>query len=217
MLRRLSSTPTVRDPEIGCTVLAEPFFWPEPAWIPDPPGWAGSIMRGRYYDTEQPDGAELWSSVQERLAGTTDITAMSLAEESESRYGEPVLVKPRLGQGGFRILVTDAYRRRCAITGENTLPVLEAAHILPFSEQGPHRVSNGLLLRSDFHKLFDLGFVTITTDLKIEVSRRIREEWFNGKAYYRLHGESVANVPENVALRPDREFLRWHNENRFQG
>jgi putative restriction endonuclease len=50
-----------------------------------------------------------------------------------------------------------------------------------------------------------------------EVSRRIREEWFNGGVYYRLHGESVANVPENVALRPDREFLRWHNENRFQG
>src|SRR6185312_14913004 len=110
-----------------------------------PPGWAGSIMRGRYYDTEQPDGAELWSDVQERLVDTTDAAATSVAEESESRYGEPVLLKPRLGQGGFRILVTDAYRRRCAITGENTLPVLEAAHILPFSEQGPHRVSNGLL------------------------------------------------------------------------
>lgn len=215
MIRKLSPNPTTRNPEIGCTVLAEPFFWPESAWI-TPPGWAGSIMRGRYYDTERVDGAKLWSSVHERLADTTEGTAASVAEESESRYGEPVLVKPRLGQGAFRVLVTDAYRRRCAITGENTLPVLEAAHILPFAERGPNRVSNGLLLRSDFHKLFDLGLVTVTADLKIEVSRRIREEWFNGKAYYRLHGESLVNVPHSVALRPDRELLRWHNENRFQ-
>lgn len=54
--------------------------------------------------------------------------------------------KHRLGQGAFRIVVTDAYRRRCAITGEKTLPVLEAAHIIPNAENGPHIVTNGLLL-----------------------------------------------------------------------
>ena len=44
-------------------------------------------------------------------------------------YGDPVLVRPRLGQGTFRVLVTDNYRRRCAVTGEKALPVLDAAHI----------------------------------------------------------------------------------------
>lgn len=57
-----------------------------------------------------------------------------------------------LGQGGFQILVTDAYTRRCTITGERTLPALEAHHIRPFSEEGPHRTDNGLLLRSDWHR-----------------------------------------------------------------
>ena len=52
--------------------------------------------------------------------------------------------------------MTDAYERRCAVTGEKTLPVLEAAHIRPYALLGPHRVNNGLLLRSDLHKLFDL-------------------------------------------------------------
>ena len=37
----------------------------------------------------------------------------------------------RLGHGAFRLLVTDAYQRRCAVTGERTLPVLDAAHIRP--------------------------------------------------------------------------------------
>lgn len=216
MIRKLAPNLAFRNPEVGCTVLAEPFFWPKSAWIPDPPGWAGSIMRGRYYDTRQHDGDELWSNVQARLAHTTEVASTPIFEEPKNRYGDPVLIAPRLGQGAFRVLVTDAYKRRCAITGENTLPVLEAAHILPFSESGPNRVSNGLLLRSDFHKLFDLGFVTITPDLKIEVSTRIREEWFNGKAYYRLHGEALANIPDTPAFHPDREFLRWHNDRRFQ-
>ena len=48
---------------------------------------------------------------------------------AEHRYGKPILVQPRLGQGAFRLLVTDAYQRRCAVTGERTLPVLDAAHI----------------------------------------------------------------------------------------
>ena len=44
---------------------------------------------------------------------------------------------------------------RCAVTGEKTLPVLDAAHILPYSKGGSHDVRNGLLLRRDIHSLFD--------------------------------------------------------------
>jgi putative restriction endonuclease len=102
------------------------------------------------------------------------------------------------------------------VTGETTLPVLEAAHILPFSDRGPNHVSNGLLLRSDFHKLFDAGLITITPGLTIEVSSRIREEWFNGKAYYRLSGKPLANKPSKVEHLPAPAFLKWHNENRFR-
>jgi putative restriction endonuclease len=32
--------------------------------------------------------------------------------------------KHRLGQGAFRVSVSDAYKCNCAITGEKTLPVL---------------------------------------------------------------------------------------------
>ena len=34
---------------IGCTVLANPFFFSQDRWIADPPGWAGSIVRGKAY------------------------------------------------------------------------------------------------------------------------------------------------------------------------
>jgi len=61
------------------------------------------------------------------------------------RYAES-LTKDRLGQGAFRALVADACHDHCAITGERTMPVLQAAHIKPFSQDGPHAVSNGLFL-----------------------------------------------------------------------
>ena len=59
-------------------------------------------------------------------------------------------------------MVTDAYQRKCAVTGERTLPALEAAHIKPFAEGGSHNPQNGLLLRRDIHALFDGGYVTVT-------------------------------------------------------
>jgi putative restriction endonuclease len=113
-------------------------------------------------------------------------------------------------------LVTDAYERRCAVTGEKTLPVLEAAHIKPYALNGPHRVSNGILLRSDLHKLFDLGYVTITPDLKLRVSPRLKAEWQNGREYYAHQDEPLRFHPRDPASRPSPEFLKWHNESRFQ-
>ena len=217
MIRGLSSNRDSRDPNVGCTVLAAPFFWTRELWIEQPPGWSGNIVRGKYYDSGSEDGVHIWDAVQARMAASEYVSLPGQVREPTARYGKPGLVLPRLGQGAFRVMVTEAYSRRCAITGESTLPVLEAAHILPFAEEGPNEVANGMLLRSDFHKLFDMGFVTVTPDLHVEVSSKIREEWFNGKAYYRLHGEELRNVPALPGQRPSADFLRWHNENRFQG
>lgn len=217
MIRSYTKNRDVRDPEIGCTLLTAPFFWSKERWIADPIGWSKNIVTGKLYNTNQADGSNLWALVQANFDDATIYESQYTTQETSARYGEPVLVKTRLGQGGFRVLVTDAYQRRCAITGESTLPVLEAAHIQPFAENGPNEISNGMLLRSDFHKLFDNGFVTVTPDFHVEVSPRIREEWFNGKAYYSLHGKLLANVPIKSNEKPSIEFLRWHNENRFQG
>jgi len=140
-----------------------------------------------------------------------------LEESGSPLYGQSILTKVRLGQGAFRILVTDVYNRKCAISGEKTLPVLEAAHINSFSESGPHFISNALLLRSDLHKLFDSGYLTITTDLKVEVSKRIKEEFENGKEYYRYHGGNLFTLPSRVKDKPESRFIEWHNEHVYKG
>ena len=215
--------PHEHDPVIGCTILANPFFLRKEDWIPAPSNWASSIVQGKSYETDEVIGATLWAEVNARLAemefekSFAGTDGASLQAEGISRYGAEFLTRARLGQGAFRVLVTDAYTRRCAITGERTLPALEAAHIQPFAKSGPNVTANGLLLRSDIHKLFDSGYMSVTPDLSVEVSRKIKEEYENGRDYYTLHGRKLVVVPATYKDRPSSQFLEWHNSNIYLG
>jgi putative restriction endonuclease len=131
-------------------------------------------------------------------------------------YGNPVLTKVRIGQGAFKISIIDAYNKRCSISGERTMPVLDAAHIKPYSEAGPNFIKNGLLLRSDIHKLFDSGYITITNDHRIEVSKKIKEEFENGREYYQFHGKEFSVLPSRNEDKPLAEYVEWHNENVYR-
>ena len=198
----------VQNPQIGCIILTDVFYFDEQDWIPAPENFSKSIVQGKRYYTENEDGLRLFKEVQERLQPVIDLSGQV------DRYRESV-TKHRLGQGAFRVVVTDAYQRRCAITGEKTLPVLEAAHIKPYAADGPHSVNNGLLLKSVFHTLFDGGYITIDEDYRIDVSRRLHDDYGNGRDYYKYHGQKLLILPEKTIELPSKEFLRWHNENVF--
>src|SRR5690606_7215557 len=108
--------------------------------IPVPEDWSTNLVSGKAYDTATPIGKALWEGVQERLIAGVGLASMTANEDPPAaRFGQPHLVSPRLGQGAFRIAVSDAYERRCAITAERTLPALAASHIQPYAKLGPHR------------------------------------------------------------------------------
>lgn len=217
---RRTPMPPNENPTIGCIMLAEPFFWPREAWIPSPPDFKSNTVQGKGYDSEVGTGRTLWEAVAERLKqiqpqNLSPGTAAMAAIDSNG-FGKPQVVMPRLGQGLFRILLTDAYERRCAISGERTLPVLEAAHLKPYAVVQRHEISNGLLLRSDLHRLFDEGYMTVDPgDRRIVVSKRIREEFDNGKDYYKLEGQLVRE-PNQPWARPSPENLEFHAYQVFQ-
>lgn len=208
------------DPVIGCILLEEPFFFDEPDWIPIPADFRLNIVSGKGYDLDMQAGRDLWQRVSERLDAQRlrqrELGPAAAAAVEGARYGTPSLVAPRLGQGSFRVLVAEAYRRRCAMTGEKTLPVLQAAHIKPYAAGGAHSLDNGLLLRSDLHTLFDLGYLTVDPDdRRIVVSRRIREEFENGRHYYALHGMPIAQPDEYIST-PARDNLLYHAQAIFR-
>jgi putative restriction endonuclease len=157
--RRAPNPGVADDYQIGCILLESPFFFDRADWVPLP-DWKREIVRGRGYESEG-DGQEIWQRVESLLRASR--RGAQPVEEPQPRFGEPMTVFPRLGQGSFRLIVTDSYERRCAFTNSPVLHVLEAAHIRPYSSGGTHSPSNGILLRQDLHTLFDRGYMTLSS------------------------------------------------------
>ncbi len=198
---------------IGCRILVEPVFLPPQLWMDLPPSWSKNIVGGKRYSTEDQEGLRLWNQLQELAQGWSPVPNTGFSE-STVRYGKPTLITPRLGQGAFRIAVTEAYGRQCAISEGKVLPALDAAHIRPYGEGGAHVKSNGILFRKDIHSVFDAGFATVDTDFRFVVSKKVKEIFDNGNEYLRLHGKAL-KLPKVRSDCPNSDFLRWHNENRF--
>ena len=199
--------------QIGCIVVVNATFFSRDEWIPQPRDWAESNLRHTVYDLDVGEGARVWAQCLARVSNRELRVAEAEAAGESQRYGSPVLIRPRLGQGAFRVSVTEAYKRACAVTQEHSLPALEAAHIRPFAKEGPHEVRNGLLLRADLHRLFEQGYVTVTPDHTVEVSDRLRHDYHNGRSYFPLRGTRNSAVSERE--RPTRDLLDWHNQNVF--
>ena len=90
--------------------------------MPVPKDWNKNIVQGKTYDTNEQNGLALYEQVQNKLK-IQHIMDTGIAESSlANRYGKEQIIKPRIGQGAFKVLITDAYQRRCAITGEKPCP-----------------------------------------------------------------------------------------------
>jgi len=76
-------------------------------------------------------------------------------------------------------------------------------------------VQNGLVLRTDLHRLYDGGYLTVSPDLRLEVSPRLKQEFDNARAYYEMVGKRLI-VPPDKSLRPSESALLWHAENVYR-
>ena len=109
----------------------------------------------------------------------------------------------------FLLSAEDPYPRRDA-------PEVGYCWNRAYADGGAHEGSNGLLLRTDIHKLFDLGYVTVDENLEFVVSGRLKSDFDNGKHYYDLQG-TVVRSPLLPSAAPSNKALQWHRENRFLG
>ncbi|HXI13800.1 MAG TPA: HNH endonuclease [Thermoanaerobaculia bacterium] len=203
---------------IGCVLINQPTFFDQNDWVQMPVDWSSNIVQGKGYDLSSGEGLRIWTEclgrAEARYENLQKLIPMAVTEREP--YGSPAIIYPRLGQRSFRVAVLDSYGRRCAVTSERTLPALEAAHIRDYHDLPSHSINNGILFRADIHKLFDAGYVTVTPEHRFEVSRRIKEEFENGRQYYALHGTEI-RLPENPSNHPMIEALWWHNEQRYLG
>ena len=211
--RRVEPNATA-DYSVGCILLQSPFFFSREEWLPVP-DWRREIVRGKGYTTDDEVGNRLWVEIELRLQAEEALLRDVVAGADSPRFGQPQTVLTRLGQSAFRVIVTDIYKRQCAVTNSHVLHVLDAAHIRPYAVGGTHSPTNGLLLRQDVHTLFDRGYLTVAPDHHVEVSHRLKDEFDNGKEYYALQGRKIV-LPESPVFRPSEEQLTWHNENVYR-
>jgi putative restriction endonuclease len=196
----------------GCILLNKPLFFEEHDWIRVPEDWTPTIGQGMTYDLSRGEGKRIWAECLALARSEVIFDSQNIP----GGHGTFSLMLPRLGPRSFRIAVLDCYGRRCAVTDEAALPALAAAHIRVDGELPVHSVNNGILFRADIQKLFDAGYVTVTPEMKLLVSGRMKEEFANGREYERLH-EKTIRLPEDPGSRPLTEALWWHNEERFLG
>lgn len=211
------SPAAVRSQGVWCTVLRAAMFWERERWRPWTDGWPPNVVRGR--EERDPARADLLrrfieeDHARDSLEMELGPTYKVVTEDQRLRKAAEIMV--RQGQGTFRARLLDAYGQACAITGEHTVPVLDAAHIQPYLGPDSNHLQNGLLLTKEFHTLFDAGLVTVTPDYSVRVSPALRDRWNNGRRYYAYDGKPLASLPKEPQMRPSRDALAWHMSQRY--
>jgi putative restriction endonuclease len=208
---------------IGVRVLVHQVFFPENLWIDPPSDWAGNIVTGKTYSTETMTGLKLFHELEERARDFQKPSTKEhhfsnclIVDPKPTGYGDPIPVRPRIGQGTFRINVIRAYDNECALSGTRVTPALEAVHIKPFSVSQDHSIQNGILLRRDIHSVFDAGFATFDESCCFVVSPKVKEIFNNGHEYRKLHGKHL-RMPLKSEWNPSSEYLEWHRNERYVG
>jgi len=155
-------------------MISQPIFFARDDWVAGHADWHQRIQMGKAIDVSRGDGRRILAECLERTARLGP--KREPFDDELNRYGAPQTVQPRLGQGNFRIAVASAYGA-CAVSGEHSLPALEAAHVRPYAGGGAHALPYGLLLRADIHCLCDAGYVTVTPDHTFRVSHDLGDDF----------------------------------------
>ena len=146
-----------------------------------------------------------------------DVTEIEVEDIREGLEREAI-VKQRVNQSFFRATVLSSYCFKCCITGLSIPDFLVASHIVPWSRSQEERVNprNGLCLNSIHDKAFDRGFITITPDFQIRISRALGdfEKEKAVQIFFMKYENQKINLPNKFL--PTKAFLDYHYLNIFK-
>ncbi len=125
-------------------------------------------------------------------------------------------IRARRVQGFFRATVLISYRHQCALSGIALPELLNASHIIPWSDNVSRRADprNGIALNALYDRAFDRGLITFDGAFRVVLSSRLRcaDPPLHRQALLEVEGRSL-NLPERFT--PDPAALAWHREHMF--
>jgi len=163
----------------------------------------------------------------EAIAATTEFSAQRLLGKKIVETGPSLppdgptesfrTIRARRVQSFFRAAVLSSYNFRCALTGLTISELLNASHIIPWSENVARRADprNGLCLNTLHDRAFDRGLITFDDDCRLVISSALSKKTLSGfgmSTFSAMEGERLT-MPERFV--PDREALVWHRDNVF--
>ncbi len=129
-----------------------------------------------------------------------------------------VVIKARVNQSFFRSVILSSYDSTCCITGLNIPELLVASHIVPWSFNTKERLNpqNGLCLNSLHDKAFDKGYISITPDYDLKISRKLHTSSTDATVndYFIKYANMKIKLPQRFM--PKKEFLEYHFNKIFE-
>lgn len=127
------------------------------------------------------------------------------------------LIRTRVNQGFFRAAVLAAYGGRCCITGLSILQLRNASHIVPWAVDVKNRTNprNGLCLNVIHDRAFDCGLLTVTPEMKVKLSPRLKTNPADGAARMFLRRFEGISISPPLRFAPSADFLQYHNRRIF--
>jgi len=184
-----------------------------------------SVIKGKYFSSwpvfiQTDDKTHLTFTIAlEDISYINRENVLDFAAEQDNAYARRAYltasIKQRLHQSSFRERVLLAYQNQCTLCRLRHSELLDAAHIIPDSEElGLPIVQNGLSLCKIHHAAFDNNIIGITPDYTIKVRKDILYETDGPMLRYGI--QSLENkhiiLPNNKKNWPDKERL----DTRFQ-
>jgi len=128
------------------------------------------------------------------------------------------VVTVRVNQHIFRKVILSSYNNTCCVTGINNPGLLIASHIVPWAIDEMNRLNpqNGIAVNALHDKAFEIGLITISPEYKIVVSPLLLKEKASDyltEYFLRYHNRDII-LPSRFL--PSLDFLKYHNDNRFQ-
>ncbi|WP_420386022.1 HNH endonuclease [Roseivirga sp.] len=182
--------------QLGCIILKTPIFLDNEHFLDLQNfdiSFSRHIVKIKYYLDHDPLINHIISNQSSKDFHLVDLN---------QKKSKQTMVKERKGQSLFRFTISEAYKHRCCITGEKIPELLEAAHIQPYINTNSNHVKNGLLLRTDLHKLYDSGLLFIDESYTVHISQYVRSHYYN-----QFHQTRI-ELPNNENDHPSKNALK---------
>ena len=162
-----------------------------------------------------------------RSSRNNDLPDLSILNESSEEYKRKIIeLKNQIDEnafqeevfirgGLFKREIPKIYNNTCAISGfridaTTNISMVDACHIVPFSEGYDDTLTNGIALCPNFHRAFDRGLISISDNYEVILNRNFVES--NSVYNFSQFAGTKITLPNQSHLYPALENLYQHRK-----